>query len=191
VGGKEYDVIAQLNRDSRLTPADLDRLYVRNDRGELVQISNVVRYEEGAGPTAINHFNRFRASTIEGTPMGLPLGTVVEQVENIMAQDHPEVRYAWAGETSDLKDSGQGFVFIIMLALIVVYMVLASQFESLLHPLTIMLTLPIAAVRRLWPAVGPERREQPGPGFFGWAHYAPNPPHRGLAERPVPPHSRP
>jgi multidrug efflux pump subunit AcrB len=86
VGGKEYDVIAQLNRESRLTPADLDRLYVRSDRGDLVQISNVVRYEEGAGPTAINHFDRFRASTIEGTPMGLPLGTVVEQVEALMAE---------------------------------------------------------------------------------------------------------
>jgi multidrug efflux pump len=176
VGGKEYDVIAQLNRDSRLTPADLDRLYVRNDRGELVQISNVVRYEEGAGPTAINHFNRFRASTIEGTPMGLPLGTVVEQVENIMAQDHPEVRYTWAGETSDLKDSGQGFVFVIILALIVVYMVLASQFESLLHPLTIMLTLPIAAFGAfglLWMLNGVNNL---GQGFFGWANYAPNPP---------------
>lgn len=176
VGGKEYDVIAQLNRESRLTPADLDRLYVRNNRGDLVQISNVVSYEEGAGPTGINHFNRFRASTLEGTPMGLPLGTVVERVEQMMAADHPEVRYTWAGETSDLKDAGQGFIFVIILALIVVYMVLASQFESLLHPLTIMLTLPIAAFGAfgaLWALHGINNL---GEGFYGWANYAPNPP---------------
>jgi multidrug efflux pump len=176
VGGKEYDVIAQLNRESRLTPADLDRLYVRNNRGDLVQISNVVRHEEGAGPTGINHFNRFRASTLEGTPMGLPLGTVVERVEQMMAADHPDVRYAWAGETSDLKDAGQGFIFVIILALIVVYMVLASQFESLLHPLTIMLTLPIAAFGAfglLWVLNGVNNL---GEGFYGWANYAPNPP---------------
>ncbi len=176
VDGKEYDVIAQLNRSSRLTPADLDRLYVRNVRGALVQLSNVVRYEEGAGPTAINRFNRFRSSTIEGTPMGLPLGTVVAQVEQMMADEFPGVRYAWAGETSDLKEAGQGFLFVIVLALIVVYMVLASQFESLLHPLTIMLTLPIAAFGAfgaLWALNGINML---GEGFYGWANYAPDPP---------------
>ena len=176
VGGKEYDVIAQLERESRLNPADLDRLYVRSDRGQLVQLSNLVSYEEGAGPTAINHFNRFRASTIEGTPVAATLGTVVEQVEQMLARDYPGLRYAWAGETSDLKESGQGFIFVILLALIVVYMVLASQFESLLHPLTIMLTLPIAAFGAfgaLWALSG---INDLGTGFYAWANYAPNPP---------------
>jgi multidrug efflux pump subunit AcrB len=108
--------------------------------------------------------------------MGLPLGTVVERVEQMLAADFPDLRYAWAGETSDLKDAGQGFVFVIILALIVVYMVLASQFESLLHPFTIMLTLPIAAFGAFG-LLGPERGEQLlGEGFYGWANYAPNPP---------------
>ncbi len=174
--GREYDVIAQLDRASRLTPSDLDRLYVRNDRGQLVQLNNVVSYTEAAGPTAINHFSRFRSSTLQGTPIGLALGEVVERVEQMMAQDYPEVRYAWAGETSDLKEAGQGFTFVILLALIVVYMVLASQFESLLHPLTIMLTLPIAAFGAfglLWVLGG---INQLGEGFYAWSNYAPNPP---------------
>jgi hydrophobe/amphiphile efflux-1 (HAE1) family protein len=176
VGGKEYDVIAQLERDSRLKPTDLDRLYVRSDNGRLVQLSNLVSYEEGAGPTAINHFNRFRASTIEGTPVAVTLGTVVEQVEQMLARDYPGLRYAWAGETSDLKESGQGFIFVIILALIVVYMVLASQFESLLHPLTIMLTLPIAAFGAFGALWVLNWVNLQGADFYAWANYAPNPP---------------
>lgn len=176
VGGKEYSVIAQLERQSRLSPADLDRLYVRSDKGELVQLSNLLNYEEGAAPTAINHYDRFRAATIEGTPVGATLGTVVANVEQMLAREYPGLRYTWAGETSDLKESGQGFIFVVVLSLIVVYMVLASQFESVLHPMTIMLTLPIAAFGAfgaLWALNGVNNL---GTGFFAWANYAPNPP---------------
>ncbi|MCE9613518.1 MAG: efflux RND transporter permease subunit [Lentisphaerae bacterium] len=176
LGGKEYQVIAQLERESRRTPADLDRLYVRGLNGELVQLSNVVTYEVGAGPSAINHFNRYRSATIEGTPVGVTLGTAVERVEHLLRREFPEVRHEWAGEASDLRESGKGFVFVVVLALIIVYMVLASQFESLLHPLTIMLTLPLSALGAfglLWVLNGVNLW---GTSLYGWAHYAPNPP---------------
>ena len=172
LGGKEYDVIAQLNRESRLTPGDLDRLYVRNDKDQLIQISNVVTYDAGAGPSAINHFNRFRSANIEGTPMGIPLGTAVERVENLLKEKHKGIRYEWAGEASDLKEAGTGFLFILILAVIVIYMVLAAQFESLIHPLTIMLTLPLAALGAfgsLWIFNGVNTL---GTAMFGWANYA-------------------
>ncbi len=176
IGGKQYDVIAQLDRASRLTPSDLDRLYVRSAGGQLIQLSNLVHYESGAGPTAINHYNRFRSSTIEGTPIGLPLGTAMKRTESVLHQDFPGLRYEWAGEASDLEDAGKGFIFVVVLALIVVYMVLASQFESLLHPFTIMLTLPLAAIGAfglLWMLNGVNTL---GAAMYGWAHYAPNPP---------------
>ncbi len=174
--GKEYDVIAQLERASRMTPGDLERLYIRNNRGQLIQLANVVTTSSGAGPTSINHFNRFRSSTIEGTPIGMTLGSAVQQVEQILAKEFPGVRYEWAGETSDLKEAGSGFIFVVVLALIVVYMVLASQFDSLLHPFTIMLTLPLAAFGAfglLWLLNGVNGI---GQGMYAWANYSADPP---------------
>jgi len=144
-GGKEYDVIAQLDRESRLTPSDLNRLYVRSVTGQLVQLSNVARYESGAGPNAIYHFNRYRSATIEAQPMGVTLGTAMESVEELLRRDLPPgFRYEWTGESGDLKDASQDITFVFILALVIVFMVLAAQFESLIHPFTVMLSLPLA-----------------------------------------------
>ncbi|MEZ5278162.1 MAG: efflux RND transporter permease subunit [Opitutaceae bacterium] len=144
-GGKEYDVIAQLDRESRLTPSDLDRLYVRSATGQLVQLSNVARYETGAGPNAIYHFNRYRSATIEAQPVGITLGTAMERVEKLLEQDLPAgFRYEWTGESGDLQETGQDITFVFVLALVIVFMVLAAQFESVVHPFTVMLSLPLA-----------------------------------------------
>lgn len=147
LGGKQYDVIVQLERESRLSPSDLDKLYIPNVDGKLIQLSNVVTYDTGAGPSAINHYNRYRSATIEGTPIGVPLGTVIDRVKTILHEDDvPDgIRYEWTGEARDLIESSSQIYFVMILAAIVIYMVLASQFESLVHPLTIMLTLPLAA----------------------------------------------
>ncbi|MBP6343232.1 MAG: efflux transporter outer membrane subunit [Candidatus Omnitrophica bacterium] len=146
IGGKQYDVIVQLERESRLNPSDLDKLYIPNAQGKLIQLSNVVTYDTGAGPSAINHHNRYRSATIEGTPVGVPLGTVIEKVKDILREDMPEgIKYEWSGDARDLIESSTQIYFVMLLAAIVIYMVLASQFESLVHPLTIMLTLPLAA----------------------------------------------
>lgn len=146
IKGKQYDVIVQLERASRLSPKDLDNLYIPNAQGKLIQLSNVVTYDTGAGPSAINHYNRYRAATIEATPVGVPLGTVITRVKDILKEDMPDgIRYQWAGDARDLLESSSQIYFVMLLAAIVIYMVLASQFESLVHPLTIMLTLPLAA----------------------------------------------
>ena len=146
VKGKEYDVIVQLERASRLTPSDLEKIYIRNDRGELIQLNNVINYETGAGPSVINHYNRWRSATIEGTPMGIPLGTVMEKAVAVMKEDLPSgFRYEWKGDARDLIESSSQIYFVMILSAIVIYMVLAAQFESLIHPLTVMLTIPLAA----------------------------------------------
>jgi hydrophobe/amphiphile efflux-1 (HAE1) family protein len=146
-GGKEYDVMVQLQRSARLTPQDLDRLYVRNTSGALIQLSSVVSYEQGAAPNAIEHYQRLRSTTISATPVGVPMGTAMERVEELLRHDLPVgFSYAWSGESKDLIEAGREVWWVFCLALVIVYMVLASQFESLVHPLTVMLSVPLAGV---------------------------------------------
>jgi multidrug efflux pump len=147
LAGKEYEVIAQLQRGSRLLPQDLDRLYVRNRDGRLIQLSAIVNRTEGAAPNAIEHYNRLRSATISASLNGVPLGTAVNRVEEILKSELPPgFSYEWAGESRDFKDSWSEFIWVLMLALIIVYMVLAAQFESLLHPFTVLLAVPLAGL---------------------------------------------
>lgn len=177
VDGKEYDVVVQLDRESRLTPSDLDKLYVRNNTGQLIQLNNLVSYEAGGAPNAIYHYNRMRSSTIEGTPMGMPLGTAIERTEAVLAEMLPgEFRYQWAGEGKDLADTSRDVMFVLILAIIIVYMVLAAQFESFVHPFTVMLALPLAvfgALGLLWLLA---LVNQIGTGLYAWTTYAPDAP---------------
>jgi len=175
--GKEYDVIVQLERGSRLTPADLDTAYVRSQSGQLIALSSLVKYDVGGGPGVINHYNRFRSATIEGTPNGVTLGTAMERVTELLKTDLPaDFRYEWAGEAKDLQTAGKDTVFVLLLALAIIYMVLASQFESLIHPFTVMLTLPLAAAGALGLLWLLAQVNTVGMGMYGWAHYAPDPP---------------
>src|SRR5262249_54227713 len=133
--GKEYEVIAQLQRASRLLPQDLDRIYVRNRSGQLIQLSSIISRHEGAAPNAIEHYNRLRSTTISASLVGIPLGTAIQRVEALLREDLPPgFLHDWAGESKEFTDSGQEFFFVLVLALIITYMVLAAQFESLVHP---------------------------------------------------------
>jgi multidrug efflux pump subunit AcrB len=177
LGGKEYDVIAQLERRSRLTPADLDQLYVRSAEGRLVQLSGLVTHTVGGGPSAIRHYNRYRSATIEATPMGVPLSTAVERVQRLLRQELPEgFRYEWSGEARDLQAAGAETLFVLGLAILVIYMTLAAQFESWVHPLTVMLTLPLGTLGALGALWGLANVNTLGTMLYGWSHYAPDPP---------------
>ncbi|MFA6545438.1 MAG: efflux RND transporter permease subunit, partial [Limisphaerales bacterium] len=148
--GKQYQVITQLQRKSRLTPQDLDRLYVRNRDGQLIQLSSIVRRESGSSPNAVEHFNRLRSATISGSLNGVPLGTAIERVDALMKTDLPPgFLYDWTGESKEFKDAGKDFLTVLALALLITYMVLAAQFESFLHPLTVLLSIPLAGVGAL------------------------------------------
>ena len=145
--GKEYEVIAQLERASRLVPQDLDRLYVRNSQGKLIQLSSVVKRREGAAPNVIEHYNRLRSTTISASLNGVPLGTAINNVEALLKEDLPPTfLYDWSGESKEFKDIGAEFYFILGVALLITYMVLAAQFESLIHPFTVILSVPLAGV---------------------------------------------
>lgn len=147
VGGKEYYVMAQLERQSRLTPQDLDKVFVRNNKGELIQLSSVVTRTQGAAPNAINHYGRLRSSSITASPGLVPIGTVVKEVEAMLSRELPAgFLYAWGGDAKSLSDASTEFWWLLALAAVIVYMTLAAQFESLVHPLTVMLALPLAAI---------------------------------------------
>src|SRR5262249_1057497 len=176
LAGKQYDVVVQLDRGSRLTPADLDKLYVRNSAGKLIQLSNLVRYQEGAAPNAIYHYGRMRTATIGGTSLGIPLGTAIKRTEALLKENLPTgFRYAWSGESKELADTGRDVWFVLILAIIIVYMVLAAQFESLVHTITVMVALPLAifgALGLLWILSGVNHL---GTNLYNATHFAANP----------------
>lgn len=175
--GKQYDVILQLERDRRLTPADLEGIYIRGNRGELVQLANVVRVEEGAGPNAIERFQRQRSTTIEGTPVGMPLGTAMDKAEAIIREALPSgFIYDWKGEGRNLRESSRDIYGFMILAIIVVYMVLGAQFESFIHPFTVLLALPLALLGAFGLLYVLSWVDYAGSMMYGWANYAPNPP---------------
>ncbi len=148
--GKEYDVIAQLERTSRLTPEQMDRIYVRNQDGRLIQLSSIVQRKVVVAANKIERYNRIRSATISGTPVGVTMGTAVDRVRALLDEQLPDgFMYDWSGESRDLQDTGKEIYWVLILSLVIVYMVLASQFESLLHPFTVMLTVPLAAVGAL------------------------------------------
>jgi multidrug efflux pump len=175
--GKQYDVIVQMDREDRITPGDLDRLYVRGSDGALIQLSNVVRIEEGAGPNRIERFQRQRSATIQGSPVNMPLGTAMERANEILDRTLDEgYRTDWKGDARNLIESSGAIYRFMILAILVVYMVLAAQFESLVHPFTVLLALPLAFLGAFGLLYGLSWVNFLGTQFYGWANFAPDPP---------------
>lgn len=143
---KLYDVIVQLSPEARATPTDMAGLTVRGRGGELIQLQQLSRVEETTGPRQLNHFNRMRAFTLSASlAPGFTLGEALDSL-NVVAAEllPPGSQTALAGESRELAESGSALYFAFFLALLIVFMVLASQFESLVHPFTVLLAVPLA-----------------------------------------------
>src|SRR5438093_13481825 len=139
--------MAQLARESRLTPQDLDKIFVRNNKGDLIQLSSLVTREQGAAPNSINHYGRLRSASITASPGTVPIGTVVKQVEAMLATELPAgFLYGWCVDAKSLNATSSEVWWVLILAMAIIYMTLAAQFESLIHPITVMLALPLAAI---------------------------------------------
>ena len=154
---KLYDVIVQLEPGERATPGDMSGIYVRGRQGSLVSLDAVARVQEGIGPRQLNHFDRVPSFTLTAALQpGLTLGQAIDSLNAAAAEVLPPgSTTALAGESRELEESGNALYFAFVLALIVVYMVLAAQFESLIHPLTVLLAVPLAvtgALLTLWAA---------------------------------------
>ncbi|MGF1735538.1 efflux RND transporter permease subunit [Photobacterium satsumensis] len=150
--GEEYDVVIEGQRERQNTAADLANLYVRAEQAEaLVPLSSLIRVDEYAGAPQLNRYNRVRAITLEanladGYTLGEALGYLNGLVDELLPAD-AVVNYK--GASKDYQDSSTSIVFIFALALVVVFLVLAAQFESYIHPLVIMLTVPLATLGAL------------------------------------------
>lgn len=153
--GKQYQVIGQVDRINRDEPIDLATLYVRNNRGEMVQLDNLVRFKETSSPPVLYHYNRYKAATISAAlAPGKTLGEGVEAMEKI-AQRLLDDSFSTdlSGPSRDFRESSGNTSFAFFLALLLVYLILAAQFESFRDPFIIMLTVPLAiggAFLTLW-----------------------------------------
>jgi len=145
--GEEYDVIVEGERDAQRTPTDLHSVYVRSQRsGLLIPLSNLVHFEEFADSNTLNRYNRVRAITLEANLAdNLVLGEALTYLEELAREHLPEkVIIDYKGISQDFKSSSQSILFVFGLGLVVVFLVLAAQFESFVHPFVIMFTVPLA-----------------------------------------------
>ena len=148
--GRRYDIRMRLEEADRAEPEAILRLYLRNTRGEAVELRNLVRIESGAAPSAITRANRQRSVSISGNLVGKTLGVAMSEAEEIAKTLLPEgVVLSPAGRAERMAEGMDQFGIALGLAILVIYMVLAAQFESLIHPLTVMLALPLAMVGAL------------------------------------------
>jgi multidrug efflux pump len=148
---KQYEVIVQLDPRARATPSDMTGLYVRGRNNELVKLEALATVQEGVGPRELNHFRRVRSATITaGLAPSFTLGEALDSLSSIAKEVLPKgSSTALAGESRELEESGTALYFAFLLALVVVFMVLASQFESLVHPFTVLLAVPLAVTGAL------------------------------------------
>ncbi len=145
--GKQYDVIVQMRDDDRATPRSLEGIYVRSNPGRLVPITNLVRFKEAVGPSQINHFNRIRSVTISTNLDGITLGEAIDTVDGLAREIMPaDASFELTGDAREMEAAFQALIFAFMLSIVIVYLVLAAQFNSWIHPFTIMLGLPLSLV---------------------------------------------
>lgn len=155
MNGKQYQVIGQVAREYRDSPEDLKLLNVRNNRGELIPLENLIVWEEGINPSTIFTYDRYISATISaGTVPGMTLGDGIREMERIAVKVLPaNFRTALAGQARDYAESSASLRYIFMLALVLIYLILAAQFNSWLDPLVILMTVPLAlfgALLSLW-----------------------------------------
>jgi multidrug efflux pump len=145
--GQEYYIVLEGERAAQRTPTDIRNIYVRSERtNKLIPLSNLVRLDEFADSITLNRYNKVRAITIEANlEEGYSLGEALAHLEGLVQQHLPgQVIIDYKGQSRDYKFAGESLLFIFALGVMVVFLVLAAQFESWIHPLVIMLTVPLA-----------------------------------------------
>jgi multidrug efflux pump len=144
--GKQYQVLGQVARNDRDDPTDLKGIYVRNAAGVSVSLDNLVTFEEANTPPTIYHFNRYKSATISsGLAPGKTVGEGVQEMQKIAKQVlDPTFATSLSGSSRDYAESSSNTSFALMLALALIFLILAAQFESFIDPFIIMFTVPLA-----------------------------------------------
>ncbi|MFA7090070.1 MAG: efflux RND transporter permease subunit, partial [Bacteroidales bacterium] len=146
MNGKQYQILGEINRQQRNTPADLKSIFIRNDKGEMIQLDNLVTLYEDVAPPQLYRYNRFVSATISsGLNQGYTIGDGLEEMDKIAAGVLDDsFRTALAGESKEFRESASSLVFAMLLALVLIFLVLSAQFESFKDPLIVMITVPLA-----------------------------------------------
>jgi multidrug efflux pump len=153
--GKQYQVIGEATRNDRNDPADLNKIYIRSNNGNLVQLSNVITISEQSNPPQLYRYNRYVSATISaGLPAGTSLGEGIEEMNRIAGEVLTDnFTTDLSGPSKEFAESSSTLLFAFLLALMLVYLILSAQFESFIDPIIIMFTVPLAlagAVIALW-----------------------------------------
>lgn len=150
--GRSYDVIPQSIQDQRLTPAALSRQYVRAEDGSLVPLATLVRLDIEVAPNRLLQFDQQNASTLQAIPApGVSMGNAVAFLEQLTAELPPGFSHDWQSESRQYVQEGFALMWAFLAALVVIYLVLAAQYESLVDPLIILVTVPLSICGALLP----------------------------------------
>ncbi|MBL7858141.1 MAG: efflux RND transporter permease subunit [Cyclobacteriaceae bacterium] len=152
---RQYEVIGEIDRTERTAPADLRSLFLKASNGQMVSLDNLVKMNESITPPAIFRYNQAYSVTVAATPSpGTSLGEAIEEMNDIAARTLPGgFRTALAGQSRDYAESSSSLIYAFLFAIVLIYLVLAAQFESLIDPFIILLTVPMAvtgALISLW-----------------------------------------
>ena len=152
MNGKQYQVIGQFDKKDRNEPMDLKSMYVKNDKGQLIQMDNLVTTEEQSSPPQLYHNNRYMSATVSASlAPGMSIGDGIEAMESIRAKVLDEsFTTDLGGESRDFVESSSNTLFAFGLALLLIFLILSAQFESFIDPLVIILTVPMAVAGALF-----------------------------------------
>ncbi len=155
MNGKQYQVMGQFDRADRATPMDLAAIFVKNSRGELIQLDNIVEMEERSSPPQLYHNNRYMSATVSaGLAPGRSMGDGIDAMERVKEKVLDETFTTdLGGESRDFVESGSNTMFAFGLAVLLIFLILAAQFESFIDPIIILITVPMAvagAMFSLW-----------------------------------------
>ena len=154
-GDKQYQVVGQVNREHRDDPNDINDLFIRNKNGEMIQLDNIITIIERSSPPQLYHYNRYQSATIQaGLAPGKTIGDGINEM-NIIAKQVLDESFTTSltGASRDFAESSSNILFAFLLAIVLIYLLLAAQFESFIEPFIIILTVPMAlagALFSLW-----------------------------------------
>lgn len=146
MNGKQYQILGEINRQQRNTPVDLRTIYIKNNTGDMIQMDNLVKLEESVAPPQLYRYNRFNSATMTAAlAPGYSLGEGLEEMDRIAADVLDDTfRTALEGESRNFRESSSSLLFAFGLAILLIFLVMASQFESFKDPFVIMFTVPLA-----------------------------------------------
>ena len=152
MNGKQYQILGELARDNRNKPLDLKSLYVRSNRGQMLQLDNFVTLQESTAPPQLYRYNRFVAATVSaGLAEGKTISQGIEEMNNISDKVLDDTfRTALTGDSKDFTESSSSLMFAFILAIVLIFLVLSAQFESFKDPFIVMMTVPLALTGALF-----------------------------------------